>query len=443
MYLWLGFCVLVFLAMFGLYLYQSPPKTEYTWVQYGPEDSWIARVITSAKTCPSLTVDQKDYPMSMRGTADAETEVVVCELAFPKDAREVSLHGTVLPIPRLHARKILVIGDTGCKLKGKHDQQCDIPEDWVFPDLAKVAAETNPDLIIHVGDYLYREEACPQHDPGCKGSPWGYNWKTLEADFFAPAKPLLTKAPWIFLRGNHESCNRAGKLWFRFQDAYPYQVECMGNTDPFLVNLANVQLLTVDSSLFYDYAAPQEQVQQISSQLANLPLNDNYWLITHRPLWGIKVMEDSDLTTGDPTNRLPAAYETALLRYNNGRLPSQRLVTFNDTLQKSFNKNLLDKMGLSFSGHFHNFEMLNFGGALPPQLIAGNTSTELEKEITASLSGVLLAGKPITNDKFYRNFGYLLFEEEVFGVWNATEYSPDGQKIFSCKYKDRNVICDQ
>ena len=44
-----------------------------------------------------------------------------------------------------------------------------------------------------------------------------------EADFFAPAKALLAAAPWIVVRGNHESCNRAGQGWWRFLDPRPLE----------------------------------------------------------------------------------------------------------------------------------------------------------------------------------------------------------------------------
>lgn len=389
-YAWIGFSVLVFLGMFGLYLYQTPQKTEYMWVQYGPGDSWIARVITSKKDCPKLTIDQQDHPMSIRVRQDVETPVTSCELAFPKNTTQVSIGQTILPVPRLHTRKILVIGDTGCRLKGKHDQQCNTSDDWVFPKLAQVAAEINPDLIIHVGDYIY----------GDKGSTWSYDWQTLEAEFFLPAKPFLTQSPWLFIRGNHEECSRGGPLWLRFQDPYPYQTACNSETDPFLVNLANLQLLAMDTAAFEEYVVPDEQVQETKAKLNTIPLNDNYWLVTHRPLWGNKM------------------------------------------LQQSLTKKQLDGMGLSLGGHFHNFESLNFNRNLPPQIIAGSTSMELEKDIIASMSGLLFGGKEITDTKFYRNFGYLVLEEEGMGVWKATEFNPDGQKIFNCEYKERNVSCD-
>lgn len=50
----------------------------------------------------------------------------------------------------------------------------------------------------------------------------GYGWDSWKADFFDPAAPLLAAAPWVFLRGNHEECMRAGQGWFRLLAPEPY-----------------------------------------------------------------------------------------------------------------------------------------------------------------------------------------------------------------------------
>ena len=62
-------------------------------------------------------------------------------------------------------------------------------------DLLSFARSWKPDLVIHVGDYHYRENACPKDIAGCRDSPWGYGWDAWDADFFVPARPLLAAAP--------------------------------------------------------------------------------------------------------------------------------------------------------------------------------------------------------------------------------------------------------
>ncbi len=96
-----------------------------------------------------------------------------------------------LPVPAADPSRVLVLGDTGCRIKGTTTQACNDPAQWPFPALAEAAARLKPDLVIHVGDYLYRENACPVTDAGCAGTPFGDNWPTWAADFFTPRRPSV------------------------------------------------------------------------------------------------------------------------------------------------------------------------------------------------------------------------------------------------------------
>jgi hypothetical protein len=50
--------------------------------------------------------------------------------------------------------------------------------------------------VIHVGDYLYREDPCPAAAQAqCGGTPSGDNYGAWNADFFKPAAKLLAAAP--------------------------------------------------------------------------------------------------------------------------------------------------------------------------------------------------------------------------------------------------------
>src|SRR5204862_199481 len=82
-----------------------------------------------------------------------------CELAIPRDARRAVYAGRDLPLPKPQPRRIVVPGDTGCRILGPTDAQpCDDPARWPFARVARAAAATHPDLVIHVGDYPYREQ---------------------------------------------------------------------------------------------------------------------------------------------------------------------------------------------------------------------------------------------------------------------------------------------
>jgi len=179
----------------------------------------IARVITTDPACPSVDVDGQRLATTIRAvpetmplrptkTAPAESKpsafpVLVCERALPAGAGRASVGGHTLPLLRHDARRIVVVGDTGCVVQNAEVQACNDAAAWPFARLATAAAAKKPDLVIHVGDYHYRESACPGGNRKCSDSPWGYGWDAWAADFFAPARDLLAAAPWVFVRGNH------------------------------------------------------------------------------------------------------------------------------------------------------------------------------------------------------------------------------------------------
>ncbi len=182
-----------------------------------------ARLVVAADACPSITIDGRARPMHVRARAATlplrptastpETSkpsvfpLLTCEAAVPRGARRAAVQGRPLPLPPRRIDRIVVIGDTGCRIKASDAafQACNDPARYPFAAVAARAAAWKPDLVLHVGDYLYRENPCPADQPGCAGSPWGYGWDAWRADFFAPAAPLLAAAPWVVVRGNHAS----------------------------------------------------------------------------------------------------------------------------------------------------------------------------------------------------------------------------------------------
>src|SRR5262249_48310803 len=146
-------------------------------------------------------------------TPPADFPVRVCEAAAPEGKR-VQLDGRPLPLPAAEIRHIVVFGDTGCRIKlHRKPQNCAKPGKWPYAKVAERAAQAHPDLVIHVGDYLYREFCDVE---ACAGEAVGYGWKGWDADFFTPSAKLFAAAPWIMVRGNHENCSRATEGWFRF-----------------------------------------------------------------------------------------------------------------------------------------------------------------------------------------------------------------------------------
>lgn len=198
----------------------------------------IARAVTTDAACPVLVVDGRTAVMAVRfapatvpqrvtqstpgNSKPSAFPVTVCDAPLPPTARRASIAGVPLPLLKRIVRRIVVIGDTGCRMKAADSasQACNDPAKFPFAHIAAAAAHERPDLIVHVGDYHYRENPCPAGNAGCAGSVWGYGWDAWDADFFTPAAPLLAAAPLAPVRGNHESCVRAGQGWWRLLDGH-------------------------------------------------------------------------------------------------------------------------------------------------------------------------------------------------------------------------------
>lgn len=174
---------------------------EAAFVVLGPQGPVARTVHENTKDCPSLTLDGTPQPMSVRMLPQtgkkAAFPMLVCELLIPSGTTSVRLGKLKLPLPPATLASAVVIGDTGCRLKGHSHggggqfQDCDVTAQWPFSVLAASVVRKKPQLVVHVGDYLYRESPCPASDAGCKGSPYGDNWNTWKADFFKPAAALL------------------------------------------------------------------------------------------------------------------------------------------------------------------------------------------------------------------------------------------------------------
>jgi len=229
----------------------APNEAKYisaSWVIIGTDsiggNQAIARVATSyvsptgEAVCPNITIDGFISQMTMRVVAGlmplrstdyqpsvaANFPVSVCEIVLPLTAKVASIAGQSIPLPKKSPDRVLLFGDTGCRMDTTTLQNCDDPSSWPFSNLAKIGAQLAPDLVIHLGDYQYREVPCSSSG-GCPtdvNSPWGYGWDTWQADFFTPAAPLLEKAPFVLVRGDHEICTRGGQGWFRFLDPNSY-----------------------------------------------------------------------------------------------------------------------------------------------------------------------------------------------------------------------------
>ena len=273
---------------FALVASPAGAASAYRWLQHTPA-GLEARAITQDATCPAANIDGKAARMRPRAKPGADYPVLVCALPVPLRAKSVAIDGIALPLPRPEPTRILLIGDTGCRLQGQKVQPCNDAEGWPFPAGSKIAAEIKPDLVIHVGDYHYRESACPVANDGCSGSPHGDTWDVWREDFFAPATPLLSAAPWVFVRGNHEECDRGGKGWSRALDPYAFvgPSGCLRPGVPFAVGLGGINLFVMDVATADEGHANEKQAARFAAQFAAVgKLGPKpVWVTMHRPIW--------------------------------------------------------------------------------------------------------------------------------------------------------------
>jgi hypothetical protein len=441
------------------------------WTQLGAGGSISLRaIVAAAAECPTAIVDGKARPLLPRARANTPLDakandnpafdpafaVTACALELPASARQASIDGQTVAMPRTDVRRIVVVGDTGCRIKvpanssGDPIQDCASPAAWPWPRIALAAARTQPDLVIHLGDFHYREYC--DNPALCssirdQGVVIGYDWAGWNADFFAPAKPLLAAAPWVVVRGNHENCDRGGEGWMRFLSPVPY--EACGNqryktdsrsllannrtADAYRIDLdGGPGLVVADNAAHEDYrsaaATPLdvEIFQRTLRVLTAPPVRPDarpVWLLIHRPIW----YDLLDATA--PPNALQSVLA--------GKLPAN--------------------VEFAFAGHQHTFQTINFAPAAdranypagrPAQVLVGTSGTQLEVfdpqspfyegkvgvggMERAQPDGRLYDGVAASSGLVINRYGFLLLERDDQG-WAARLLDPDGKVINHCR----------
>lgn len=404
------------------------------WTVLGPSNSVIARAIVDDDECPEITVTLGNEPiirqMDLRASSDLSKDfpVTVCESFIPEDASGARIGERVLPLSVSLPDRIVIIGDTGCRLKAKDNvyQACNDPDAWPFKKIAESIAAWDPELIILAGDYFYRENECPPGNAGCEGSPYGDTWDAWKADFFIPGEALLNAAPLVMIRGNHERCERGGTGWFLMLDTTiesPLENDnCYNFSKPFLVNIGHIDLLHMDSSEAIDAEAPKELVDEYASQFEQLSQIDSEgaWLLVHHPLWGIRYGDEPDTNVKCCSNL---------------------------TLQTAREMSFPESVDLIVSGHIHMFQYLNFNNEsaeespLPSQLITGGGGVKLYTSPSGSITGRSVAGMTIEEGEAIPEFSFMTVEFKDDGVVEFTVRDVGGSEIRRCELRGEDLDC--
>lgn len=431
---------------------------DIAYVVLGENGTPVARVMTSAAGCPTIKIDGDELAMHVRAqpqtlplrptrsaTEDSKPSafpLLVCEKFIPPHAARISVDGKPLPLPPAQVNRIVVIGDTGCRIKsGERTQQCNDAQQYPFAAVAAAAAKWRPDLVVHVGDYLYRENACPPGDKGCAGSPWGYGWDAWNADFFHPARPLLRAAPWIMARGNHESCARAGQGWWRMID--PRQLipgrDCVTPTnddngdysDPYAVPIGgDSQIIVLDTSNTPGGVIQPGDIRQIKyaeayRQLESLSQQAGYNIgVNHHPILGFAAKADENGKVS--------------LKPGNGGLQS---------VYGAINPLYLPpRVNAMLSGHVHVWEEISFSSPHPTQFVAGFSGTAedivpLPKTLSADQTPA--PGAIVEHFSSWVNgFGYMTMERKATNRWDVKIWDVSGRQVNSCKIEGSKSVCE-
>jgi hypothetical protein len=440
--------------------FESSTTRQYAFVVLGEEGRAVARVITTAANCPTIELDGVGQSMDVRArpatvplrptrnrpldSKPSAFPVLVCEKAIPGGVGHAVVDGRALPLPKANPRRIVVVGDTGCHIKSSDRvfQGCNDAALWPFATVAQAAAASAPDLVIHVGDYHYRETACPAGNAGCEGSPWGYGWDAWEADLFAPAKALFAAAPWIVVRGNHESCSRAGQGWWRLLDPRPLAPtqdcndasnDAVGDySEPYAVPLgsagpdADTQFIVFDSSLVGVQPLPANDPMhvkyraQFERAFALASRRPNAFFMNHHPVLAFAP------NPATPDTPYPG----------NGALQSVLGALYPNVL---FPPNVQAIL----AGHVHLFEVVSFRTPQPAQFVTGNAGDWIDEPLplplpagTSPAPGAVMASLVATN-----RFGFMSMERDS-ARWRMVAHDAHGVPMILCTLFERRATCD-
>ncbi|MDR2977856.1 MAG: metallophosphoesterase [Rickettsiales bacterium] len=214
-----------------------------------PENMLRVRAIVGDKDeCLLVYIDGKEAKMNERASTEGGAfPEKVCELLIPRNAQNVKIGNKKIPTLPTTIKKIVIVGNTGCRISCSEQQACNDQVEWLIREVLGSVATHNPGFIIHVGDYHYREHICKDEEK-C-GKVYGDNFAAWEAEWFGPAQEILLQFPFLFMRGNHENCDRTHKGWFRYLDAYPFENEkCREFTGSWIFNTGIVQFYVFDSA---------------------------------------------------------------------------------------------------------------------------------------------------------------------------------------------------
>ena len=431
-------------------------------VVLGEDGAPQARVITTAADCPSMDVDGKALPMTVRAKGrdgrpapDPVRPQGFQALGLPRhrlrggpaggrgprrrERPSPALAGRPPQADRGDRRHGLPAQAVGRRLPGLQRAQ-PVPLRQGRRRRRGLEARSGPACgrLPVPGERLQRRQASGLR----AASPWGYGWDAWDADFFAPAAPLLAAAPWVAARGNHESCTRAGQGWWRFidprallagRDCNDAANDSVGDySDPYAVPLGDgAQIVVMDSSNTVADAIPPDdpmaaKYRKLYTDMAALAARAPYTIVVdHHPLLGFaavvsKTTEQPELMPGN------LGLQSAFGALNPWLFPP--------TVQ------------MLLSGHVHLWQQVSFSSPHPTQFVAGFSGTQ---EDVVPIPPVLPADAAVAPgaaveafSSWVDGFGFMTLVRTGAQTWDVEVHDQNGDVVNRCKVTGRHSKCD-
>jgi hypothetical protein len=349
--------------------------------------------------------------------------------------------------------RLALLGDSGCRISSSQVQDCASDTEWPLARISQSIAQEHPDAVVFNGDFFYREAACPiasqaecgSSPPPVTGLPFtdsAYGWIS---DVLLPMAPVLSAAPLIVTRGNHEMCNRGGNGYFLlFDPRTGTEGTCAPSlangtltaaattpTDTYAIDLRVarsrlLRLAIVDSAGGSDthadsYAGVQRPAYVAAAAMTQPRRGLESWLVSHRPVFGYVTTDFAQ--PGIPFNPWTSVDQTAA----------------------SFG--LLGNYALVFSSHLHLAQAVQVPDQ-PGQLVIGNSGTLLDPATGYPLPATGPAGaagqqySAPSSAWVAIRFGYAIATPNAaVGSWRVRMKDASGVDFARCGVASRRIGC--
>ena len=432
---------IIFFSMIATSLKASTEVVQQ-WLQWNDNNSLEVRaVIPSNERC-------KDLKLQVQNQSVIAQERVGNDKVFDNKVCYGIVNDTPINKDNWKPRKvkrIAIIGDTGCRVSELGRQKCYDSNAWPFEKISDLAAAHKPDLIIHLGDYLYKTIPCPFTKELCY-KHYGDNQGNWTEEFFTPARNLLNTAPWIFVRGNHEKCDyrlACGHGFSRMLSASSVP-KCTKDSHMYNINTEYINFIVVDVAYIKNhrnFLETLEKVMFIARSIRSWENVKDFYHIARKLL--IKP-ENSDymISLQKKFSEIDKFIEKGKQNWLLLHVPIFRL---HGHLASQFDNKYYIKYGIDrlpdsidaiFSGDTHSFQVLKFKGNRRTQFIVGNGGSSL---YINSLDSKAYIGKKVFDNifeevKIMNEFGFAIANlNESDNTWSLTAMDTHGKERTICR----------